>query len=227
VDSTRSRNDEAEFSVLLSEPICKRLKPSRATLRGRSVQRRPFDSADAVGRTTRHGKFDFITPAPGSPTALDKPASSVDWPPARPRTFRSSHRTQVSCCPRATTRSPGGSTAPSNDLVRRGRWVVGARGRTRSNRIDMGTRDWTVAAWINTTASGMVVTKMGLVGGAGPDGWGMSVSGNGTLGGVLHKSGGIRNWAVTESARARGRFFARHCGPRQTCRARRSARRVP
>ncbi len=55
--------------------------------------------------------------------------------------------------------------------------------------LDMGTRDWTVAAWVNTTSSGMIVTKMGFVGGANPDGWGMSVSANGTLGAVLHKSG--------------------------------------
>jgi hypothetical protein len=55
--------------------------------------------------------------------------------------------------------------------------------------LDMGTRDWTVAAWVKTTASGMVVTKMGFVGGANPDGWGMAISGNGTLGAVLHKSG--------------------------------------
>jgi hypothetical protein len=54
--------------------------------------------------------------------------------------------------------------------------------------LDMGTRDWTVAAWINTTNSGMVVTKMGFVGGAHPDGWGLSISGNGTVGAVLHKS---------------------------------------
>lgn len=55
--------------------------------------------------------------------------------------------------------------------------------------LDMGARDWTIAGWINTTTSGMVVTKMGFVGGANPDGWGMSVSGNGTVGAVLHKSG--------------------------------------
>src|SRR5207249_9938521 len=54
--------------------------------------------------------------------------------------------------------------------------------------LDMGTRDWTVAAWVKTTNSGMVATKMGYVGGANPDGWGMSISGNGTLGAVLHKS---------------------------------------
>ncbi len=54
--------------------------------------------------------------------------------------------------------------------------------------LDMGTRDWTVAAWVKTTASGMVVTKMGFVGGANPDGWGMSISPNGTVGAVLHKS---------------------------------------
>jgi hypothetical protein len=54
--------------------------------------------------------------------------------------------------------------------------------------LDVGTRDWTIAAWINTTNSGMVVTKMGFVGGANPDGWGMSISGKGTLGAVLHKS---------------------------------------
>src|SRR5438270_4978402 len=54
--------------------------------------------------------------------------------------------------------------------------------------LDAGTRDWTVAAWIKTTASGMVVTKMGWIGGSNPDGWGMSVSGNGTLGAALHKS---------------------------------------
>jgi len=52
----------------------------------------------------------------------------------------------------------------------------------------MGTRDWTVAAWVNTTASGMVATKMGFVGGSNPDGWVLSVSGNGTVGAVLHKS---------------------------------------
>jgi hypothetical protein len=54
--------------------------------------------------------------------------------------------------------------------------------------LDMGTRDWTVAAWIKTTTSGMLVTKMGFIGGANPDGWGMSISGNGTLGGVIHKA---------------------------------------
>lgn len=48
--------------------------------------------------------------------------------------------------------------------------------------LDAGTRDWTV--------SGMVVTKVGFVGGANPDGWALSVSGNGTVGAVLHKSGG-------------------------------------
>jgi hypothetical protein len=54
--------------------------------------------------------------------------------------------------------------------------------------LDMGARDWTVAAWINTTNSGTVVTKMGYVGGSNPDGWGLSISGNGTVGAVLHKS---------------------------------------
>ncbi len=54
--------------------------------------------------------------------------------------------------------------------------------------LDMGTRDWTVAAWIKTTGAGMAVSKMGYVGGANPDGWGMSVSANGTVGAVLHKS---------------------------------------
>src|SRR5262249_53196408 len=54
--------------------------------------------------------------------------------------------------------------------------------------LDIGTRDWTIAAWINTPNSGMVVTKMAFVGGANPDAWGMSISGNGTLGAVLHKS---------------------------------------
>ena len=55
-------------------------------------------------------------------------------------------------------------------------------------RLDMGTRDWTVAAWIKTTHSGMLVTKMGFIGGANPDGWGVSISGNGTVGGVIHKA---------------------------------------
>jgi len=63
-------------------------------------------------------------------------------------------------------------------------------GGTAGSGLDMGTRDWTVSAWIKTTASGMVVTKMGFVGGANPDGWGMTVSANGTVGAVLHKSGG-------------------------------------
>ena len=54
--------------------------------------------------------------------------------------------------------------------------------------LDIGTRDWTVTAWIKTTNSGMVVTKMGFVGGGQPDGWGLSISGNGTVGAVLHKS---------------------------------------
>jgi hypothetical protein len=56
--------------------------------------------------------------------------------------------------------------------------------------LDMGTRDWTAAAWINTTGSGMVLTKMGFVGGSNPDGWGLSVSQNGTVGAVIHKSNG-------------------------------------
>ena len=63
-------------------------------------------------------------------------------------------------------------------------------GGTTGRGLDIGTRDWTVTAWINTTSSGMLVTKMGFVGGANADGWGISVSGNGTLGAVIHKSGG-------------------------------------
>lgn len=63
-------------------------------------------------------------------------------------------------------------------------------GGTSGSGLDIGTRDWTVSAWVKTTASGMVVTKMGFVGGANPDGWGLSVSGNGTVGALLHKSGG-------------------------------------
>src|SRR5207249_1879667 len=62
-------------------------------------------------------------------------------------------------------------------------------GGTTGTGLDMGTRDWTVAAWIQTTNSGMVLTKMGFVGGSNPDAWGVSVSANGTLGAVLHKSG--------------------------------------
>src|SRR5439155_14112532 len=54
--------------------------------------------------------------------------------------------------------------------------------------LDVGIRDWTVAALVTTTASGMVATQMGFVGGSNPDGWGMSVSANGTVGAVLHKS---------------------------------------
>jgi len=60
--------------------------------------------------------------------------------------------------------------------------------------LDIGMRNSTVSAWVKTTASGMVVTKMGFVGGANPDGWGLSISANGTVGAVLHKSsGGIVN----------------------------------
>lgn len=55
--------------------------------------------------------------------------------------------------------------------------------------LDVGSRDWTIGAWTRTTASGMVATKMGFVGGTNADGWGMSVSANGTVGAVLHKSG--------------------------------------
>ncbi len=54
--------------------------------------------------------------------------------------------------------------------------------------LDIGTRDWSVAAWIKTTNSGMVLTKMAYVGGSNPDAWGLSISGNGTVGAVLHKS---------------------------------------
>ncbi len=54
--------------------------------------------------------------------------------------------------------------------------------------LDMGMRDWTVSAWVKTTSSGMLVTKMGFLG-SGPDGWGMSVSGNGTVGAHIRKSG--------------------------------------
>jgi len=61
-------------------------------------------------------------------------------------------------------------------------------GGTLATGLDIGTRDWTTAAWVMTTNSGMVLTKMGYVGGTNPDAWGMSISANGTLGGVLHKS---------------------------------------
>ena len=60
-------------------------------------------------------------------------------------------------------------------------------GGTSGTGLDIGTRDWTVATWVKTAASGMVVTKMGWIGGNNPDGWGLSVSGNGTVGAVLHK----------------------------------------
>jgi Concanavalin A-like lectin/glucanases superfamily len=73
----------------------------------------------------------------------------------------------------------------SNTFVFASDTVVGG---TSGAGLDIGTRDWTVAAWIKTTGSGMVVTKMGWIGGNNPDGWGMSVSANGTLGAVLHKS---------------------------------------
>src|SRR6266496_5791381 len=62
-------------------------------------------------------------------------------------------------------------------------------GGTGDSGLDTGTRDWTVSAWVKTVGSGMVVTKMGFVGGANPDGWGLSVSANGTVGAVVHKSG--------------------------------------
>ncbi len=64
----------------------------------------------------------------------------------------------------------------------------GMVGGTSGPGLDIGTRDWTVAAWVKTTGSGMIVTKMGWIGGANPDGWGLSISGNGTIGAVLHKS---------------------------------------
>lgn len=54
--------------------------------------------------------------------------------------------------------------------------------------LDIGARDWSVAAWIKTTNSGMVVAKMSYVGGSNPDGWGLSIAGNGTVGAVLHKA---------------------------------------
>jgi hypothetical protein len=63
-----------------------------------------------------------------------------------------------------------------------------AAGGTSGAGLDVGTRDWTVAAWINTTNSGFIVSKMGYVGGSNPDAWGLSISANGTVGAVLHKS---------------------------------------
>lgn len=85
----------------------------------------------------------------------------------------------------------GGLSFDGNDYVSCAEALSGG---TTGAGLDVGTRDWTVAAWIKTTASGMVVTKMGFVGGSNPDGWGMSVSANGTVGAVLHKAnGGIVN----------------------------------
>jgi hypothetical protein len=63
-----------------------------------------------------------------------------------------------------------------------------AAGGTTGAGLDIGTRDWTVAAWVNTSNSGFVLSKMGYIGGSNPDGWGLSISGNGTVGAVLHKS---------------------------------------
>ena len=63
-----------------------------------------------------------------------------------------------------------------------------AVGGTTGAGLDVGSRDWTVAAWIKTTTSGMVLAKMGWIGGSNPDGWCMSVSGNGTVGAAIHKS---------------------------------------
>ena len=48
--------------------------------------------------------------------------------------------------------------------------------------LDFGNCDWKVTAWLNTSSSGIVVTKMGFVGRINPDGWGVSVSVNGTVG---------------------------------------------
>lgn len=62
-------------------------------------------------------------------------------------------------------------------------------GGTASRGLDMGARDWTVTAWVKTTSSGMVVTKMGFIGGSNPDGWGISISANGTVGAAIHKPG--------------------------------------
>src|ERR1044071_1728252 len=63
-----------------------------------------------------------------------------------------------------------------------------AGGGTAPTGLDIGTRDWSAAAWIRTTNSGMLLTKMGYVGGSNPDAWGLSISGNGTVGAVLHKA---------------------------------------
>jgi hypothetical protein len=62
-------------------------------------------------------------------------------------------------------------------------------GGTTAAGLDTGTRDWTVSAWIKTTGSGMLVTKMGFFGGSNPDGWGVSISGNGTVGAHIRKLG--------------------------------------
>src|SRR5262245_40867636 len=101
------------------------------------------------------------------------------------------HTGMVAGATSTTGKIAGAFSFDGNDYVFSSEALSGG---TTGSGLDMGTRDWTVAAWIKTTSSGMVVTKMGFVGGSNPDGWGMSVSANGTVGAVIHKSnGGIVN----------------------------------
>ncbi|MDO8742496.1 MAG: LamG-like jellyroll fold domain-containing protein, partial [bacterium] len=50
-----------------------------------------------------------------------------------------------------------------------------------TTKLDMGTSDWTVSAWVKTTATGNIVTKSGFICGGNPDGWTVYISGTGTL----------------------------------------------
>ncbi|MDO8742560.1 MAG: Ig-like domain-containing protein, partial [bacterium] len=50
-----------------------------------------------------------------------------------------------------------------------------------TTKLDMGTSNWTVSAWVKTTATGNIVTKSGFICGGNPDGWTVYISGTGTL----------------------------------------------
>ncbi|MDO8742198.1 MAG: LamG-like jellyroll fold domain-containing protein, partial [bacterium] len=59
-----------------------------------------------------------------------------------------------------------------------------------TTKLDMGTSDWTVSAWVKTApaATGNIVTKSGFICGGNPDGWTVYISGTGTLQAGLNDS---------------------------------------
>jgi hypothetical protein len=64
-------------------------------------------------------------------------------------------------------------------------------GGTTVSGLDMGTRDWTVSSWVNTsnTTTGVVASKSDFTGGSNPDAWAININSSGTVNSWIRDNG--------------------------------------